>query len=200
MSKPSLDRVQQVLSVRDRGLILRRGISRAWATVREKYGDAAWWRRKTTTAGLVWEYAVENVISGLEGDDGARTLPHDDTVSFILDDEVLVRLKRADLQLKSRNYPTLQALLFHDHAVDLFGHNGLQRVEAAYVLNRFQTDIDWIGVVARNGRRPLWNFELEERSAVIDMVPAAARKAGVAADRVMRPKPEADKAREDERE
>ena len=44
-------------------------------------------------------------------------------------DTVLMRMKKADLQLRTKNYPTAQATLFHAHESDLFGYSGLQRVE-----------------------------------------------------------------------
>jgi hypothetical protein len=42
----------------------------------------------------------------------------------------------------------------------MFGFTGLQRVEAVYVPNRFDTGIIWTGIVARDGPVELWHFEL----------------------------------------
>jgi hypothetical protein len=41
----------------------------------------------------------------------------------------------------------------------LFGYAGLQRVEAVYIPNQFETNILWSGVVARDAN---WNFEFVE--------------------------------------
>lgn len=189
MAKPHQESVRRILAQDERGEIIRASISEAWQLVAEKYPDVAWWRRRATRAGLVWEYAVDLAIKGLDGRKGVKPVPHHDTVSFIFDDAVLVRLKKADMQLRTSNYPTLLALSFHTHEADLFGYEGLQRVEAAYVLNRFETGVDWIGIVAREEKRHLWEFEIEKQSATIEALPLPP-KTETAAERVMRPKSE----------
>lgn len=196
MALPNKSVVEQILTRNGRGEKLRRSISDAWETVAKKYPDRFWFRRKATHAGLIWEYSVENAMTMLEADAGVHPVAHLDTMSFIFDDKVLVRLKKADLQLRSRNYPTFLATMFHEHGADLFGYEGLQRVEAAYVQNRFGTDIDWIGIVAREGKQLLWEFELEKFSAPIERLPLP-EASGPAATRVMRPKASADENRKD---
>jgi len=187
MPTPNESTVRRLLSINNRGLILRAAIDGGWTAVAEKYPDRLWWRRKATHAGLVWEYAVDDAIKALEPDTGAHAVAHVDTVSFIFDDAVFVRMKKADLRLMTSNYPTSLASMFHDHDEDLFGYDGLQRVEAAYVLNRFGTGIDWIGIVARENKYQLWSFELEKAGAVVERLPLP-EKAEPAVARVVRPK------------
>jgi hypothetical protein len=185
MPTPHQPTVRNLLKERGRDAILRAAIEDAWTKVKAM-PDRAWWRRKTTSAELVWEHMVQNAIAGFADDPDVHVVAHHDTISFVIGETVLVRMKKADLQLRTRNYPTAQASLFHAHEVDLFGHAGLQRVEATYVLNRFQTDIDWIGVVAQEQNNVLWQFELgaEEEGDVIAF--PAAPPAGPAADRVLK--------------
>jgi hypothetical protein len=185
MPTPHQPTVRNLLKERGRDVILRNAIEDAWSKVKAM-PDRAWWRRKTTSAELIWEHMVHNAIAGFADDPDVRVVAHHDTISFVIEDMVLLRLKKADLQLRTRNYPTAQASLFHTHEVDLFGHSGLQRVEATYVLNRFATDIDWIGIVAQEQDNVIWQFELgvEEDGDVIAF-PAAA-PAGPAADRVLK--------------
>jgi hypothetical protein len=121
---------------------------------------SATWRRKGTRRALFWEFAVDKFIELTQGDPGLHVAEHNDTISFIFDDAILVRFKKADMDLHSSNYPTPTAELFHEHEADLFGFIGLQRVEAVYIPNQFDTDIIWTGIVAREGRRELWNLEL----------------------------------------
>jgi hypothetical protein len=154
--------VKRVLSVNGRGQRLRDAYLKAWQTFEEKYPDRAWWRRKGTRAGLIWEYAVQYAIEGL-GDD-VQIVSHHDTASLIFDGLVLVRIKKADTELKSRNYPTPLATLFHEPEADLFGFIGYQRVEVVYVLDQFETKIDWVGIVARDNDRIAWHFELEDEA------------------------------------
>lgn len=153
-------------------------IQEAWAELQTDYPQRGWWRRKGTRAAIVWEHTVKNAIDALADD--AVVVPHNDTVSLIFDDRVLVRVKKADLELKSRNYPTRLAQLFHVPEADLFGYEALQRVEIVYVLNRFETEIDWIGIVARDGHSVIWQFELEDVPANVEILPldASTQEAG----------------------
>ncbi len=121
---------------------------------------SATWRRKGTRRAIFWELAVDKLIELTQGDPGLYVHEHHDTVSFIFDDAVLVRLKKADMGLHSSNYPTPLAQLFHEHEADLFGFAGLQRIEAVYIPNRFDTDIIWTGIVARDGHIQIWHVEL----------------------------------------
>jgi hypothetical protein len=159
LSKPSKAFVQQVLAEHGRGEKIRQSLDYANMRVTALAASPTW-RRKGTRRAIFWELAVDKLIELTQGDPGLYVHEYHDTVSFIFDDAVLVRIKKADMGLHSSNYPTPTAELFHEHDADLFGFKGLQRVEAVYVPNRFDTDIIWSGVVARNGHAELWHFEL----------------------------------------
>jgi hypothetical protein len=161
---PLKEYVQQVLSEHNRGAEIREALLYG-ADALKQQADNGWWRRKSTRRALLWENAVARLLDLVSDDRAVVPVPHYDTVSFVYEDAVLVRLKKADYSLHSSNYPTPTADLFHDHQTDLFGHPGLQRVEAVYVPNRFDTEIDWVGVVARQNKALLWNFELTEPAA-----------------------------------
>jgi hypothetical protein len=169
MPRPVEPVVKEVLKKNNRGLLLRKSMVSAWDAMIANYPDRAWWRRKSTRAALVWEHAVNNSIAALHEDKGVFVQRHYDTVSFIIDDVVLLRLKKADIELITGNVQTLLASLFHDHRSDLFGYQGLQRVEAAYVLNRFENAMAWVGIVAREKNRHLFHFEFDELSGPIEM-------------------------------
>ncbi|HEX3365579.1 hypothetical protein [Phenylobacterium sp.] len=190
MPTPNQETVKQVLAIGDRAALIRGAVEDSWSKVSTEFADLAWWRRKTTRAALVWEYAVQAAIEALAGDPGVRVVRHHDTVSFVIDETVLIRFKKANIELKSSNYPTFLAQLFHDHEVpDLFGLGELQRVEAAYVLNRFQTGIVWVGMVARDKRQVSWNFELVPASgAEIIELPTRTEPVAPAADAVIQPR------------
>ena len=161
MPKPILETVRQALEANDRDLKIRSAINQAWADVQSKIPDIAWFRRASTVRGLMWEYSVDRVMGVVNDDPQLVSVRHYDTASFIADDQVLFRLKKADTKLFSSNYPTPLAGLFHRHSkADLFGHEGHQRVEIVHTFNRFFTAIDWIGVVAREGKKLIWDFEL----------------------------------------
>jgi hypothetical protein len=153
--------VQQVLAEHGRGEKIRQAITHANAVVKGMARSPTW-RRKGTRRAMFWEEAIDKLIELTAGDPGLQIVEHHDTVSFIFDDAVLVRIKKASISLRTSNYPTPLADLFDDHSTDLFGYTGLQRVEAVYIPNRFDTDIIWSGIVAHEGTTELWQFELVE--------------------------------------
>jgi hypothetical protein len=198
MPIPELDLVQRVLTANDRDLRCRDAVETAFRTVRNM-PDIAWWRRKTTARELVWEHSVNNAIAAFEGDAGVHPVSHFDTTSFVFDDVVLARFKKAEINLHTSNYPTLLARMFHRHEnEDLFGFSGHHRVEIAHVTNRFGTELEWLGVVARERNQVLWSFELRRGGATnVTPFPAMAPTAP-AADRVLHPvKPDTGKVRDE---
>lgn len=108
----------------------------------------------------MWERTVDYALGVFDGAQGVEVLPHHDTYSFIFDGCVLARFKKASRNLLSSNYPTQMSLSFHNNESDLFGFEGIRRVEIVHVFNRFETELDWIGVVARKGDSVLWSYEL----------------------------------------
>jgi hypothetical protein len=185
MPIPDEDVVREVLSVNGRGQTLRAAVLDAWISVKKLSNQHPWWRRKATRAALMWEHAVQNAISALAGDNGLQVVPHHDTTSFVFDDKILLRMKKANIQLISSNYPTLLAESYHDHDSDLFGFAGHQRVELCHVFNRFKTNIDWVGVVAREQGNVLWQIDLDLSDAKVISLPLP--KTGSAADVVVQP-------------
>ncbi len=201
MPTPNKETVERVLAKNNRAALIRDAVEAAWTKVLS-YPDLVWFRRKTTRAALVWEYAVENAIAALSVDKGVGVARHHDTVSFVFDDAVLVRFKKANIELRSSNYPTELALLYHEHKVeDLFGLGELQRVEAAYVLNRFQNRIMWVGIVARKKKRALWDFELAPVAGaeIVELLPRT-EPAAPAAERVIQPRATPDEKSSEEGE
>lgn len=179
MAKPVESFVKATLAKNGRSAKLLAAVEYGWArwTV---HPDHLKFRRGATRASLVWEASIEKAIELFAGDSGVHVVEHFDTVSFIFDGIVLVRIKKADTKLYSSNYPTLLAEMFHVAAPDLFGFDGEQRVEVVYILNQYQTEIAWAGVVARDGGKVLWNFELAEETKPMALRPARAKKSTAA--------------------
>lgn len=173
MPAPKIEDVRRILESGDRDLKIRAAIDQAWAEVQAKYPDRAWWRRASTLRHVMWEQSIERVMEVVEGDPNLVYVPQNDTGSFIADDRVLFRLKKANRGFLSSNYPTPLANLFHRHSVDLYGHEGFQRVEIVHMFNRLQTALEWIGVVARDGKKVIWDFELRRRDGQVLPFPVA---------------------------
>lgn len=187
MPTPDRDEIQEILARNNRDLKIRDAIGRAWNDVQEKYPDRAWWRRSTTLRAVMWEHSVDRVM-GVVGDDaGLAAIQHYDTASFIAEDKILFRLKKADRKLFSSNYPTPLANLFHQHSADLYGHEGFQRVEIVHTFNQFHTALNWIGVVARDNGRVIWDFELRRHGGEGEIIPFPVTPRAPAGETVIRP-------------
>ena len=159
MPKPIKSHVSRILAKNDRDQKIHTALTHAWDCRKDHPGNETW-RRKTTRAHIVWEAGVDKLVELLADDPGVRVVEHHDTVSFVFDDAVLLRLKKADIALRSSNIHTALSELFDNHETDLFGYQGLQRVEACYVLNAFETKMLWCGIVARDQGTRLWCIEL----------------------------------------
>jgi len=147
----------------------------------------------------MWENSIDAAVKALEDDAGIKTVGHHDTISFIVDDSVLFRLKKAALTLFTSNYPTLLSGMFHAHRADLLGFVGHHRVEIVHVFNRFQTALDWIGVVARDRNKVIWKYELPSGTASVSTFPRPLPIThGTAADSVLRPAGMPDEKKTDE--
>ncbi|MFN4358145.1 hypothetical protein [Sphingopyxis alaskensis] len=195
MPTPDHDHVQEILARNGRDLKIREAIGKAWADVQAKYPDRAWFRRASTVRALMWEHSVDRVMGVVGDDEGLASVQHHDTATFIADDSVLFRLKKADRKLSSSNYPTTLASLFHQHDADLFGHRGFQRVEIVHTFNRYFTALNWIGVVARDEGKTIWSFELRRHAGEGEVIPFPAIPKGPAGGTVVRPIiPDADEA------
>jgi len=118
------------------------------------------WRCKRSRANFVWEQIVERANNALLDHDAVHVIDGHETMKFLVRDIVLFRFKKADETGRSSNVATQLALAFHDHEQDLIGLPEVQRVEVVYKLNRLETQIDDICVVARNGDQIAWEYSL----------------------------------------
>lgn len=187
MPTPDRDNVQEILARNDRDFKIRAALAQAWADVQAKYPDRAWFRRASTIRALMWEYSVDQVMGIVGDDEGLVSVQHYDTASFIADDRIFFRLKKADRNLFSSNYPTPLSSLFHRHDADLFGHEGFQRVEIVHTFNRFYTALNWIGVVARDNGKIIWTFELRRHGGEGEIIPFPVTQKSPAGETVIRP-------------
>lgn len=171
MPLPLEEHVRLILIERNRGRRLYEAVTQGWEAFKVKPRRGLWLRRSSSRS-MVWEEVAERLIQ-MEDDDGVEVLPHRDTLSLIFDDEVMLRLKHADVQLVTQNVPTGEALEYDDHDKDLFGRTSLQRVRLCYVLDQFETKLEWVGIAAHYLGRLLWKIELgaEGMAAPVPLLP-----------------------------
>ncbi|MDT0682307.1 hypothetical protein RM543_06400 [Roseicyclus sp. F158] len=129
------------------------------------------WRYKRSRANFVWEQIIEHANNALLGHDAVHVIDGHETMKFLVRDTVMFRFKKADETGRSSNVATQLALAFHDHDEDLFGLSEIQRVEVVYKLNRLETQIDDICVVARNGDQIAWEYSFLDADEALVPLP-----------------------------
>jgi hypothetical protein len=146
--------------------ILTRSLSRAWQDWRASGLD--YWRRRGR-ANYVWEQAAHYAALELDPIPSVSVLVKNESYHFLVGDRVSFRIKKADISGYTRNFPTQEALAFHDPQIPLTGVPAAQRVEVTYTLNASETDLRDIVVVGRNGDEVLWTYSLLRNNSVASL-------------------------------
>ena len=138
----------------------------AWDDWR-KSPQSAVWRCKRGRANFVWEQIIHRAHIAFDGRPEVRIISGHETFSFLARDRVLFRCKLGDETGLSKNFPTQLALAYHDQDADLFGLPKVHRVEIVYTLNKLETAISDVLVVARNDDAVLWTYSLQDPGAEV---------------------------------
>lgn len=109
---------------------------------------------------LVFDFFVGRAIAAFDGDAGVHVLRRDETAKFMFGGKVVLRFKKADDSGMGSNIQTQATLKFVDQEQQLPGMPDVHKVELVYMLNRLQTQIDEVAVVARDGNVCLWSYLL----------------------------------------
>lgn len=117
-----------------------------------------------TRACIVWDAMMQRAFDAFENDARVDVVSRSQTHYFLIDDSVVLRFKKGNVSGLSRNYPTQEALKFHEPENDLFGYP--TKVEVVYVLDHTETEVSQILVVARNANQVIWSYDLVETPAV----------------------------------
>lgn len=124
---------------------------------------------------LVHDFIVQKAIAGWSANPAVRIIQQDETAKFVIGETVLLRFKKADDRGLGSNIPTQAFLNFAEQQAELPGIPNVHKVEVVYVLNRLQTQIDHVVVVARDGDVRLWGYLVTpESTAEIVPLPIAA--------------------------
>lgn len=129
------------------------------------------WRCKRSRANFVWEQIIDRAYKALSEREKVHIIEASETIKFLIDDQVLFRFKKADESGRTANVATQMALAFHNHDQDLFGFAQIQRVEVVYKLNKLETAIKDICVVARDGDHVVWEYSLLDADDVVAPLP-----------------------------
>lgn len=119
---------------------------------------------------LVHDFMVQRAMSAWADDASVRVIRRDETVKFVIADQVLLRLKKADDRGLGANIPTQSSLDFVGQQYELPGIPNVHKVEIVYLLNPMQTNINKVVVVARDGNERLWDYVISP-STMADVIP-----------------------------
>ena len=193
MSVPRKEIVQSILNGQTDSIVAAvLGAWRDWLS--SPYNGR--WRCRRSRANFVWEQIIERAHLLFDGVPDVEIIEGHETFKFLVNDRVLFRFKKGDAAGLSANVPTQLALAFHDHEKNLFGLPAVHRVDIVYRLNRLETAIDDVIVVAREEDKVAWTFSLlhSDSVAVLPPSPAPSNEPDAAiVRRVVQPRGEADK-------
>jgi hypothetical protein len=114
------------------------------------------WQR--TRANNLFEYLTNHLVVEFESDSGAKFIWATETFKLILDNELIIRFKKANRNGVGSNIGTNAELNFCDPQMEIPGWPEVQKVEVDYKLNVTGTAISEINVVARDGEKALWSY------------------------------------------
>jgi hypothetical protein len=157
MAIPRLEDVRQILEPRE--MLIGGVVLDAWDR---------WWKNperlmlyRRTRATLIHNYMMNLGRTGF--DKGVRPIEKQETIYFVVDQKLVFRFKKGDEIGLSSNIETQTALAFNDPQQTLPELPDVGRVDIAYVLNPFETLIDRVLVVARDGDRVVWSYPIYPR-------------------------------------
>ena len=168
MMRPDEDLVRAVLEPFEYGIY--QAIYGAWKDYHELGLGGRLLFPSRSRACLVYDFMVNRFISTFADDAKVRVIRRDETVKFVIADQVVLRLKKADDRGLGSNIPTQASLDFVGQQYELPGIPDVHKVEVVYQLNFIQTQIDKVVVVARDGDERLWDYVIAPTTTA-DIIP-----------------------------
>lgn len=115
-----------------------------------------------TSANYVFDAVVRNARASFSTAPGVKVFDQVQTVKFCFEKQVIGRFKKGDDGNLGQNIKTQAVLDFLDPQATLPGlPPAAAKVEFTWGLDELQTGIDYVMVVARNGSRLLWSYEID---------------------------------------
>lgn len=155
-------------------------------------------QRKSLRASIISNQMLANARRVFDNVPGVRVDDVPGYTGLLVGDNIFIRMKKADENLMSRNYPTKSALAYIDQSKDMFG--GLVRLELVYQLGAYGTKIERIALLQRHKCSVVWHIDLLDSGAAMqEVLPFAQPPApeGSAAQRMLKPKRKSKKEEKD---
>jgi hypothetical protein len=114
-----------------------------------------------TRANIVFDLIAGRAIIEFEGDKKARVIRKDETVKILVEDALIVRIKKANEDGLGSNILTQSVLAFVAQEPELPGLlSDLCKIEICYFESATGAGVDAIMVTARDNDTLLWSYEL----------------------------------------
>jgi hypothetical protein len=149
---------------------IRGAIEGAWAdylsiSVRHKFLYAR------TRANVVFDLIAGRILVEFDADPDVKIIQKDETVKILIEDVLLVRIKKANGDGLGSNIPTQAALAFVAQEPEFPGLlPDVFKIEVCYFEGASGADIAAVRVTARDNDEILWSYELG-RSAGAEIIP-----------------------------
>jgi hypothetical protein len=175
MANPVKGDVQNILAPYHQRI--RRVVERAWAEwcavaafrAEQKFGALMYSR---TVANYVFDAIARIAVNEFAADPAVNLEIEAQTIKFFFKGSLLARFKKGDDSKLGQNIPTQAALAFA--AVDglLPGMPPeIAKVEFIWLANEIHTRLEHVLVVARDGDRLLWDYEIEAEEGSGSIIP-----------------------------
>jgi hypothetical protein len=171
MPYPVKEDVQALL--KDFHARIRKVVERAWAEWRamaafRAENDFDPYLYSRTIANIVFDAIARYAIAEFGADSSVHIDIEPQTIKLFFKGSVFARFKKGDDNGLGQNIPTQAALAFEFADAMLPGFPPeTSKVEFIWLANDINTRLEHVLVVARDGDRLLWDYEIEDRGAVI---------------------------------
>lgn len=135
-------------------------IAAAWNEYSQDIGDWGPDMTDRSRASIVHDLTIRSAIQQFDEMQGVRVVEQNRLFLFIFDESIALRFKKLDENKRSRNIPTQVTLDFLAQQ-EIPGIASTLHLEAGYVLNELQTDIDGIYIVCPTRDRVRWSWALQ---------------------------------------
>jgi hypothetical protein len=158
MPTPSESQARSILS--QYSPVFYNSIASSWNEYMQEIGDWGPDMTDRSRASIVHDLTIRSAIQQFDGVPGVRVVVQNGLYLFIFDDSIAVRFKKLDEDKRSRNIPTQVTLDFRGQQ-EIPGISSTLHLEAGYVLNKLQTEIDGVYIVCPSRDRASWFWELQ---------------------------------------
>lgn len=139
-------------------------VTGAWGDYNEHYKEMKHKYTPTCRANIIHSHMVDNAKKEFEGVKGVKPMVIDGLFILSIENKLVVRFKKLDDDMKSRNYPTNRQIDYLAQ-MDIPGIPLATRLEAGYQLNELQTGYKSVLITCPQGSKIAWYLEVQEPPA-----------------------------------